>query len=240
MPLRDHFRPPLSPSRHWQGFHSMWAGAMALDLNRHLPPNYVAEPNVQYGIEIDVATLEGARALAAVTAGDASSHDPSVASLQAWTPPAPTQTVPFTLTTDIVEVAIYHTVGGAALVAAIEIVSPANKDRPAHREAFAAKCKAYLQEGLGLVVVDVVTDRTADLHAEIVGTSTPQGKVLSLYAAAYHPVEQGGDAQLDIWIETLALGQPLPTLPLWLRGGPCMPIDLESTYEQVRTGLRIP
>jgi hypothetical protein len=26
MPLLDHFRPPLSGSRHWESFHAAWAG----------------------------------------------------------------------------------------------------------------------------------------------------------------------------------------------------------------------
>jgi hypothetical protein len=34
---------------------------------------------------------------------------------------------------------------------------------------FAAKCTAYLQQGVGLVVVDVVTERRDRLHAELMG-----------------------------------------------------------------------
>ena len=46
--------------------------------------------------------------------------------------------------------------GGARLVAAIELVSPANKDRAAHRRAFAT-CASHLCQGVGLVIVDIVT-----------------------------------------------------------------------------------
>jgi hypothetical protein len=35
-------------------------------------------------------------------------------------------------------------------VAAIEIVSPANKDRPEHRRKFVAKCAALLQQGVSV------------------------------------------------------------------------------------------
>lgn len=38
------------------------------------------------------------------------------------------------------------------------MTSPANKDRPAHHEAFVSKCETYLQAGAGLLIVDVVTD----------------------------------------------------------------------------------
>jgi hypothetical protein len=36
-------------------------------------------------------------------------------------------------------------------------VSPANKDRDETRRAFIAKCAAYLQRGIGLIVVDIRT-----------------------------------------------------------------------------------
>ncbi len=55
--LRDHFRPPLGTQRHWHSFHSAWATAIAAGLNQRLPEDYFAEPNVQFGIEIDGATF---------------------------------------------------------------------------------------------------------------------------------------------------------------------------------------
>src|SRR5205085_725706 len=58
---------------------------------------------------------------------------------------------------DDIEVQVFATTAGATLVAAIELVSPGNKDREEARRAFAAKCAGYLTRGVGLVVVDVVT-----------------------------------------------------------------------------------
>ena len=54
--LHDHFRPPLSLHRHWHAFHSAWCTYLASHLNEQLPEGYFAEPNVQFGIEIDVVT----------------------------------------------------------------------------------------------------------------------------------------------------------------------------------------
>ena len=54
------------------------------------------------------------------------------------------------------------------LVAAIELVSEANKDRPSHRRTFATKCASYLQRGVSVVVIDVVTSQAANLHAELI------------------------------------------------------------------------
>src|SRR5437899_9863174 len=60
MPLLEHFRPPLSVTHPWKGFHSAWANAITNQLNQVLPEGYYAIPEVPLGdqIEIDVATLE--------------------------------------------------------------------------------------------------------------------------------------------------------------------------------------
>ena len=60
MSLQDHFGPPLGLRRHWHAFHNAWATYISSDLNARLPEGYFAEPNVQFGIEIDVAAFEEA------------------------------------------------------------------------------------------------------------------------------------------------------------------------------------
>jgi hypothetical protein len=237
MVLHDHFHPPLSVQRHWHAFHNAWATYLASDLNRRLPDGYFAEPNVQFGIEIDVATFEESEL--------GSSHNWSaegvVGAPMGWTPPAPTQTIPFPLVTDAVEVMIFNSEAGPTLAGAIELVSPANKDRPAHRDAFVSKCETYLQQGVGLVVVDIVTGRRVNLHDELVVRMAPETSPLSadLYAAAYRPVDRDGQPSLDMWLETLAVGQSLPTLPLWLRGALCVPVELDATYQRTCHEQRI-
>ena len=143
MVLQDHFRPPLGARRHWHAFHNAWATYISSDLNRRLPEGYFAEPNVQFGIEIDVAAFEEA---------DFPMNRPSTAGIDpdGWVVSAPTQTIPLPVITDVVEVLVFDRDGGPTLAGAIELVSPANKDRPDHREAFVTKCAAYLQQGLGL------------------------------------------------------------------------------------------
>ena len=44
---------------------------------------------------------------------------------------------------------------------------------------------------------------------------------------------------MDLWREPLAVGQPLPTLPLAVRGLSYVPIDLEGTYMEARKRGRI-
>lgn len=237
MVLLDHFHPPLSVRRHWHAFHNAWATYIASALNQQLPQGYFAEPNVQYGIEIDVAAFEEGiqpEAPGAVIAFPVQQT--------AWQPPAPLQTLPFQPTTETVEISIFNSEAGPTLAGAIELVSPANKDRASHRHAFIAKCHTYLQQGIGLMVVDVVTSRNANLHEELIarlGTTDSQSSRPDLYAIAYRVVERAGQTNLDVWQETLSLNHNLPTLPLWLHGDLCLPVDLDATYQRTCREQRI-
>src|SRR5262249_37512784 len=147
MPLLDHFHPPLLGRRHWEGFHGWWA-AIAGSLNeRLLPEEYFAEFQVTLGtrIEVDVATL---------TEDDAAAESPpnspaTAVQTQVWAPPTPVAVMPGQFP-DEFEVQVFSNMTGPTLVAAIELVSPGNKDRAETRRAFAAKCAAYLQRGIGL------------------------------------------------------------------------------------------
>ena len=99
MVLQDHFHAPLSVRRHWHAFHNAWATYIASDLNQRLPEGYFAEPNVQFGIEIDVATFEEAQDQGVVKFPGSP--------YSAWTPPAPTQTLPFEPASETVEISIF-------------------------------------------------------------------------------------------------------------------------------------
>jgi hypothetical protein len=232
MALCDHFHPPLSVRRHWHAFHNAWATYLASDLNQRLPEGYFAEPNVQFGIEIDVATFEESLPTAST---ESLAREESRQVGGGWLPPAPVQTVPILLATDTVEVMVFSSEAGPTLVGAIELVSPSNKDRPTQRRAFVSKCETYLQQGIGLVIVDVVTGRKANLHNELLRRlAVPASSCLQadLYAVAYRVVERHSQPSVDIWQETLAVGRALPTMPLWLRGAICLATELDATYER--------
>ncbi|HQU44024.1 MAG TPA: hypothetical protein PK867_14490 [Pirellulales bacterium] len=88
---------------------------------------------------------------------------------------------------DVYEVLVYDRRRHARLVAAVEIVSPANKDRPESRRAFVAKCARLLRERVSVAIVDIVTTRTPNLYAELLdflGTSDPRLGSEPLYASA--------------------------------------------------------
>jgi hypothetical protein len=239
MPLLDHFHPPLSIERPCEGIHSAWASTIAARLNEdQLPPDYFAMPLVTAGgrVEVDVGTFHS------TSAADAGNGSVATA---VWAPPRPqlSAAVDF-LDADSYEVQVLQQLGGPKLRAAIELVSPANKDRPGHRQAFAVKCAAYLQRGVSVVVVDLVTERTANLHAEltrVLGREESLGwqSASELYAVAYHPVRDAGGGRIDAWPEALAVGAALPTLPLWLEDELCVPLRLEESYRATCTSLRI-
>jgi hypothetical protein len=243
MVLQDHFRPPLSVRRHWHAFHNAWATYIASDLNQRLPAGYFAEANVQFGVEIDVATFEEAALESPHQAPPSDSLDCTTRGSRAgWSAPAPTQTIPIAILADIVEVLVFNREAGPTLAGAVELVSPINKDRPAHRDAFVSKCAAYLQQGVGLIVADVVTDRRANLHDELLmrlhaSTVMPWGT--ELYAVSYRPVHRAGQPYLDRWQASMTVGSSLPTMPLWLRGHLSFPVDLDATYTRTCLEQRI-
>ena len=230
--LLDHFHPPLKGVRHWEAFHSSWASNLAAELNRILPPDWFAEPTVHYGIQVapDVAAWDGT----ALSIGQ------SPPSITPWSPDSPTLTLDFLLTTDIVQVDIYNQSEGPVLAGAIELVSPSNKDRPDAREAFAQKCATLLHEAVGLVVIDIVTDRHANLHNELMSRlggsgDSPRG----LSACAYRPTSRDEHPVLDVWHHRLGIGEALPTVPMFLKNGPCVPVDLQRTYTVTRENHRL-
>jgi hypothetical protein len=201
MPLRDHFRPPLSDRRSWEELHGGWPMMIVAALDRKLPPDYFAGPRVQKGSFV----LEDR---------------------------------------DEYEVRVYDTMRGRRLVAAVEIVSPANKDRPEHRRAFVAKCAALLQARVGIAIVDPVTNRSANLYGELMDYLGQEDPSLTdgppdLYAVACRWTREGEAGRLEIWSHPLAIGRALPTLPLWLASDLAVPLELEPSYEETCRVLRI-
>jgi hypothetical protein len=246
MTLLDHFHPPVSQRRSWEGFHGLWAAAIVEQLNRDvLAEEYFADMQVHVGsrVEVDVATLTDP----ASDAGRGPGPSGAGTALRVWAPPAADASVPVVFP-DEIEVQVFSTSAGATLVAAIELVSPGNKDRPEVRRAFAAKCSAYLTRGVGLIVVDVVTNRSANLHNDLIrllGRGEPflMPEGLTTYAVAYRPSRRGGDERIDdrvdLWRRPLEPGQPLPVLPLALCNAGVVPLDLDLSYAEARRRSRL-
>src|SRR5205085_4029445 len=96
MPLLDHFHPPVSERRSWEGFHGLWAAALVEKLNRDvLAEEYYADMQVHVGsqVEVDVATLEESRATGGGAAG--------TTAVATWAPPATELVMPAVFPDDI-------------------------------------------------------------------------------------------------------------------------------------------
>jgi hypothetical protein len=141
--------------------------------------------------------------------------------------------------TDEYEVEIYNAEEERRLVAVIELVSPANKDRMDRRHAFVGKCGSLLRKGIAVSIVDLVTIRHVNLYAELmsfIGHPDPTlgTEPATIYASSCRWASNavGARARLEAWTTALIVGQPLPVVPLWLANDLQIVFDLERSYEQ--------
>lgn len=242
MPLLDHFHPPLATERNWEGFHIQWTNAIVEQLNLdRLPPKYFAESNIYRGrdTEIDAAPCDKWKTLPG-----SNDSDEGDAATMGWQPPRATiQHAVNAFETDVCEVRVFNEAGFPTLVAAVELVSPRNKDRPESRRVFAIKCASYLQAGVSVIVVDVVTGRRHNLHEELfrlLELPNDEPFIADVYAAAYRVYRNPDADRLEAWPEPLEVSGELPTLPLWLAEDFAVPLGLEESYTATRQSLRIP
>ena len=250
MPLKDHFHGPLAGSRPWESFHGFWTAEIGRHLTRRLPEPYLANIQVHFGgrIEIDVATSEPVTHAWPQADGSPPSGNGVAVAAQSGVAvtPALAELDLDGFSPDVVEVRVLER-EGMCLVGAIELVSPRNKDREESRLAFTQKCAAYLQSGVGVVVVDVVTNRSANLHDELmVALSQPESARFPhsppTYVCCYRQRAEAGRepaTRLDVKLYRAQVGEDLPTVPLFLRDGPTVPLELEKTYSELCADLGI-
>jgi hypothetical protein len=221
-------------------FHTAWIASIRTALNSGLlPEGYYALAEQHAGETIaDVLTLRAGR--------ERDGHDqalpgPTGGTLVAEAPPR----VRRRQTSDIPSlkprtIAVRH-VSGHELVATIEIVSPANKDRVAHVQEFAAKAAKSLEAGIHLLVVDVLPPGRFDCYGmhgaiwQVVNGpderyDLPPREPLTLasYAA-------GG--RVEAYIEHLAVGASLVEMPLFLRSDRYINVPLDPTYADAYRGV---
>jgi hypothetical protein len=138
--------------------------------------------------------------------------------------------------------AVRH-VSGHRLVALLEIVSPANKDRPRNLAEFAGKVVSALNAGVHVLVVDLFPP----------GPHDPRGIHESIWRELEdldEPYDLPGDEPLtlasyvsdfprgiDIYLEHLAVGRPLPEMPLFLTPECYVNVPLEPTYHEAYRGM---
>ncbi len=136
--------------------------------------------------------------------------------------------------------AIRH-VSGHRLVALLEIVSPANKDRVETVEDFAAKAVSALDVGVHVLVVDLFPPGPHDpqrmhgviwqrLQATDEAYDLPTDEPLTLASYVAGP-------KIEIHLNHVAVGASLPEMPLFLRPDRYIYVPLEPTYHSAYQGM---
>jgi hypothetical protein len=125
------------------------------------------------------------------------------------------------------------------LIAAIELVSPRNKDRGDAKETYTNRYLGYLRLGVHLMLVDVLPRPKrfsfSDAVTSALGLELPP--LPPPFTATYRvgeviPVGDDLGSLVAVWRRPLEAGQPLPTLPLPLNVHEFVEIDLEETYHR--------
>jgi hypothetical protein len=210
-----------------------------------LPLEFTAEPRVHLGsyYEIDVCAFEESAPQSQRNIRDAAEGGTSTL---ATAPPEPTLVVDADLSDQYVyEVLLFDQSRDRQLVAAVEIVSPGNKDRPENRLAFITKCAALLQQGVCVSLVDLVTTRNFNLYTELLELLNKSDPVFEaepppIYAVTCRARKIGRKPKVEAWAYPLEVGKPWPNLPIWLSADVNVLLDLEGSYEDACRALRIP
>ncbi len=225
MPLHD-----WTDDRGWDSVHQLWINALLFWAQERLPPGYRAYlgsvPGLSIGTEtgrpdLGVRTWQTQGEEAAPPEALVAAPEPDFKTV-ALLRPEPRAAV--------------HVFRQGQLVAAIELVSPRNKDRPSSREFYRNRYLSYLWSDVHLMLIDVhrrplgfsfVEAMAAEVQCQFPVGLPPH--VVSWYTGG--PTPEGGQF-LDGWYRSLAVGEPLPTLPLALTAEQTLMIDLERTYTE--------
>ena len=222
MPIHDWTR---VRSNRFHDFHQRWTIEICNGLNDgRLPDGYFAMVEQRTGgPEPDVVTLELDAHVGAVAGGVAVEVEPPRTRIV-------TRNEAAGYARRANRVTVRHPDG--EVVAVLEVVSPGNKDSLHAAEAFARKAVEFLLAGVHLLIVDLFPPGPRDpqgIHKLIWDRicdepfSLPPDKPLTL--AAY---EAGSDTVA--YIEPVAVGDPLPDMPVFFAPGRYVPCPLESTY----------
>jgi hypothetical protein len=136
--------------------------------------------------------------------------------------------------------AIRH-VSGHRLVALIEIVSPANKDRARHVANFVEKATSALDLGVHLLLVDPFPPGPHDpsgMHGAILRELEESDELYEVPAdkpATLASYAAGSPVEIFVW--HVAVGSRLPEIPLFLRPDRYINLPLEPTYQAAYDGM---
>jgi Protein of unknown function (DUF4058) len=227
MPLHD-----WTDERGWDSVHPVWLTYLLEHVQERLPPGYKA-------------FLGGVPSLTV----DSGHGKPDVSVRQLGQEP-PAETVPSgvsVLEPDLEASVSFrldpqravHIDFHGQLIAALEVVSPRNKDRADAKETYTNRYLGYLRLGVHLMLVDVLPRPKGFSFSDAItaGLGMQLPPLPPPFAATYRvgevvPVGNDMGTLVAMWRRALRVGQPLPTLPLPLSVHKDVPVDLEETYRR--------
>jgi Protein of unknown function (DUF4058) len=224
MPIHDWTRVEAGD---FHDFHQCWVVAIRNALNTGLlPPGYMAMAEQVTGRPIpDVVTLHAHEPKGGLEGGIAVATAPPTARLI-----AKFERINYAKRAD--RVVIRH--GRGKVVAIIEILSPGNKESRAALRTFVEKAADILNQGVNLLVVDLFPPTPRDpqgIHKAIWDELGEQPFVAPpdkpLIVASYI----GGDIP-TAYVDSVGIGDPLPSLPIFLSETRYIPAPLEATYQE--------
>jgi hypothetical protein len=223
MPIHDWTRLEAGDFHH---FHQAWVVYLTNALNGGLlPPEYVAMTEQVTGRPIpDVVALH-TRPSKGNSGGIAMEPAPPSARVV-----RKLERINYAKRAD--RVVIRH--GRGKVVAVIEIVSPGNKESRNAIRTFVEKAAEILNQGINLLVVDLFPPTPRDPHGiakaiwdefEDQPYEAPPGKPLVVASFL------GGEIP-TAYVEPVGVGDPLPSIALFLSETRYIPAPLESTYQE--------
>jgi hypothetical protein len=220
-------------------FHTVWTSALRNVLNEGLlPRGYYALAEQHAGRAIaDVLTLH-----ASPDAQIPGSTPPATGGIAVAEAP-PRVLRKHTLEPSILRrrrsLAIRH-VSGHRLIALIEIVSPANKDRGQHVLELVDKAVALVEQGVHLLLIDLLPPGLHDptgIHGEIVQALDRYHEPYALPPGSPLTMASYVAGVIDIYLEHLVVGSTLVDMPLFLQTDRYVNVPLEPTYQSTYRGV---
>jgi hypothetical protein len=136
-------------------------------------------------------------------------------------------------------IAIRH-VSGHRIVALVEIVSPANKDRRAHVTTFVNKMVAALELGIHVLLIDLFPPGKHDpngLHGAVWDRFEPDGDNAPPDEQPFALASYTGGKPAKGYVSFVALGDVLPAVPLFLTAERYVNLELEPGYAEAYSGM---
>jgi len=237
MPLRDHFRPPVSSRVSWEEIHAMWPARIVLQLRSLLPKGYVAGPKIQAvsQVEIDVAAFEQDAAPRLQNSDEGASRPRRGHRRSRPSPSRPR----FPIMTSTRSAFTTRNVGGNSWPRSSWSVPATKTDRRSATpsSASAPRCSKRASPFASSMWSRPGNSTSTPSCCSSWGRATLGEPFPHLYAVSCRWRPQGKRMLLQTWSHPLTTGQPLPTLPLWLTGTLAVPLDLEPSYEQACNDL---